>query len=74
MRSLQQFALDIDTRENVKNYLIEYLEKETVKRVFGKEDISGIADAKDVIEKAFYNLEVEFTPKPKVKEPVNEAR
>lgn len=74
MKSLQQFFLETDTRDNVKNYLVEFLEQEAVRKVFAKEDISGLADARDCIEKAFYNLEVLFGEKPKVKEPINEAR
>lgn len=74
MKSLQQFYLDVDTRNNVKNYLIEFLKQEAVKKVFAKEDIIGIADAKDCIEKAFDKLEVLFGEKPKPKEPINEAR
>ncbi|MDD4988443.1 MAG: hypothetical protein PHS68_06085 [Candidatus Izemoplasmatales bacterium] len=74
MKSLQQFFLETDTRDNVKNYLIEFLEREAVRKVFTKEDISGLADARDCIEKAFYNLEVLFGEKPKTKEAINEAR
>ena len=74
MKSLQQFFLETDTRDNVKNYLVEFLEQEAVRKVFAKEDISGLADARDCIEKAFYNLEVLFGEKPKRKEAINEAR
>lgn len=74
MKSLLNFYQDIETRDNVKNYLIEFLEQEAVRKVFAKEDISGIADAKEIIEKAFYNLEVMFEQKPKPKESINEAR
>ena len=74
MKSLQQFYLETDTRDNVKNYLIEFLKEEAVRKIFAKEDVSGVAEAKEVIEKAFYNLEVKFEPKSKPKEPINEAR
>lgn len=74
MKSLQEFYNDKETKENVKNYLISFLEEEALRKVFAKEDVSGIADARDCIEKAFYNLEVLFDQKPKAKEPINEAR
>ena len=74
MKSLQQFYNDKDTKENVYNYLIDYLEKEAVKRVFEREDVSAIADAKEVIDKAFDNLEVLFNKKAEKKESINEAR
>lgn len=74
MKSLQEFYNDKETKENVKNYLISFLEEEALRKVFAKEDVSGIADARDCIGKAFYNLEVLFDQKPKAKEPINEAR
>jgi len=74
MKSLLSFYNDKDTKENVYNYLIDYLEKEAVKRVFDREDVSAIADAKEVIDKAFDNLEVLFNKKAEKKESINEAR
>lgn len=74
MKSLQTFFFDTETKDNVKNYLINFLAEEAIRKVFSKEDVSGIADAKDCIEKAFENLEVLFGEKPKAKEPINEAR
>ena len=74
MTSLQQFYNDTDMKENVYNYLIEEMEREAIRRVFNKEDVSAIADAKEVIEKAFYNLEVLFNKKAETKEQINEAR
>jgi len=72
--SLQQFYNDKDTKENVHNYLIDYLEKEAVKRVFDRKDVSAIADAKEVIDRAFDNLEVLFNSKAEKKESINQAR
>ena len=74
MKSLLSFYNDKDTKENVYNYLVDYLEKEAVKRVFDREDVSAIADAKEVIDKAFSNLEVLFNKKVEKKEQINEAR
>ena len=74
MKSLREFYNDKDTKENVYNYLIDYLEKETVKRTFDREDVSGMADAKEIISKAFDNMDLLFNSKAKKKEQVNEAR
>ncbi|MFA5197683.1 MAG: hypothetical protein WC437_04680 [Patescibacteria group bacterium] len=74
MKSLREFHNDKDTKENVYNYLIDYLEKETVKRTFDREDVSGMADAKEIISKAFDNMDLLFNSKAKKKEQVNEAR
>lgn len=68
------FYKDTPTKDNVKNYLINFLEKEAVKKVFNKEDVSAVAEARDLIDKAFDNLELLFTPKRKSKEQINEAR
>jgi len=74
MKSLQEFYNDKDTKENVKMYLIEFLEGIAIKKAFAREDIAGVAEAKELIEKAFDNLDNLFSPKPKKIEPVNEAR
>jgi len=77
MKSLQEFYRDTDTKDNVKNYLIEFLESEAVKKVFDKssfEEISAIGSAKEIIEKAFDNLENLFPSKVKAKEQINQSR
>ena len=73
MTSLQEFYMNSDMCENVKAYLIDFLEKEAIKKVFAKEDVSAVAEAKDIIDKAFENLAVLFAAKPK-KNIINEAR
>ncbi|HDO20096.1 MAG TPA: hypothetical protein ENG81_01035 [Candidatus Bathyarchaeota archaeon] len=74
MKSLREFYNNKDQKENVYNYLIDELQKEAVIRVFLKEDTTGIADAKIVIDKAFSNLDTLFDSKAEPKEQVNEAR
>jgi len=74
MKSLREFYNDHDTRDNVHNYLVEYLEQEAIKKVFAKEDVSAVAEAKEMIDKAFENLSVIFEPKVEKKEITNEAR
>lgn len=74
MKSLLSFYNDKDTKDNVHNYLIDYLEKEAISRVFDREDVSAVADAKEIIDKAFDNLETLFKSKVEKKEPINEAR
>jgi len=74
MKSIQQFYRDVETRDNVKNYLIEYLKEEAVKKVFAKEDVSAVAEAKEMIEKAFENMSLLFDKKVEKKEIINQAR
>ena len=64
MVSLQEFHENKDLKNNVHNYLIEYLEGLAIERVFNKEDTTGIADAREVIDKAFEHLDVLFDSKP----------
>lgn len=74
MKSLQTFYQDTDTKDNVHTYLVEYLEKEAVRRVFEREDVSAVADAKEIINQAFENMETLFSPKVVGKEIINESR
>ena len=74
MRSLLEFYQDKDTRENVHNYLVEFLKEEAVRKLFNKEDVSAVAEAKEMIDKAFENMNIIFAKKETSKQPINEAR
>lgn len=74
MKSLQEFWNDKDTKNNVQEYLINYLKEEAVRKLFDKEDVSAVAEAKEMIDKAFTNMDSMFESKAKAKEQVNEAR
>ena len=63
MKSLIEFYQDADTRDNVKNYLIGFFKEEAVKRLMDREDAVALADAVDLTEKAFDNMELLFAPK-----------
>lgn len=73
-KSLKAFWNDQETKDNVHNYLIAFLETTAVKKVFAKEDIAGVGEAKEIIDKAFENLDYLFGKKVDKKEPVNQAR
>jgi len=72
--SLQSFHSNKDTKNEVYNYLVAYLEKEAIRRVFDKEDVTAVADAKEIIDKAFDNLDILFDKKAETKEPINQSR
>lgn len=72
--SLKDFYLNEVMRNDVHTYLIDFLKVQAIDKAFAKEDVSGIADAKEVLDKAFSNLEILFTPESEVKESKNEAR
>lgn len=74
MKSLQEFYQDTTTKDNVHSYLIDFLKEEAVRKLFDKEDVSAVAEAKEMIDKAFENMDVIFRPKLEAKEQINEAR
>jgi hypothetical protein len=73
MKSLQEFYNDKETAANVKKWLHQICEEEVLKKVFNREDVSGFADARDIIDIAFEKMDEMFAPKPK-KNTDNEAR
>ncbi len=61
-------------REEVKTYLIDFLKVQAIEKAFNREDTSAVAEAKEVLEKAFNNLDILFASKSESKELKNEAR
>ena len=57
MKLLGKFYADFQVKAEVKAYLIEFLEKEAIRRAFSGEDTNGIKEANDIIESAFLNLD-----------------
>lgn len=73
-KSLQEFNADKDTKNNVHEYVVQFLKEEAVRKIFDKEDVSAVAEAKEMIDKAFDHLDILFMPKVEVKNRINEAR
>lgn len=73
MKSLQEFYNDKDTKDNVQAYLVDFLEKEAVRKVFDKEDVSAVAEAKEMIDKAFDNMDLMFQKKEVIKNIINQS-
>lgn len=80
MKSLQEFYNDKETRDNVHHYLTDFIKEEAVKALFNREatetymNPESIADAKELVDRAFENMETLFSPKVKKKNLGNEAR
>lgn len=74
MKSLKEFYQDVETRNNVYEYLVQFLSEQAIKKVFAKEDVSAVAEAKEMIDLAFENMDLIFQGKLKEKELKNEAR
>lgn len=73
MNPLNQFQNDEHIREAVKSFFLEQLDKVALNRVYNKESTEGIADAKEVIENSFVELQELYSPKKNV-HVVNRAR
>lgn len=71
---LKDFYLNESMRNEVKTYLIDFLKVQAIAKAFAREDTSSVAEAKEVLDKAFENLDILFLPKSEVKEVKNEAR
>lgn len=71
---LKEFYTNESMRNDVKNYLIDFLKIQAIDKTFKREDTSAIAEAKEIIDKAFEELEVLFSPKVAEKENRNQAR
>ena len=65
MNPLIQFQQDEHTRDAVREFFIQQLGEMAIARVFEREDVSGIADAKETIDKAFSKLQDLYEPKKK---------
>ncbi|MCK9371042.1 hypothetical protein M0R04_14115 [Candidatus Dojkabacteria bacterium] len=74
MKSILEFYQDTDTKNNVHEYLAQFFKEEAVRRLMNREDAVALADATDMLNKAFENMEVLFAPKSEGKEIKNEAR
>ncbi len=62
---LRQFYNDEHAREAVLSYLFDHLDRKAVERVMGRKDVSGLADAREVIKEAFQALKEEYGDEPK---------
>jgi len=65
MNNLKRFYLDEHMREDVKEYLISQLNETALKKLMNKEDITGFADANDIILKAFIKLREDYGDEPR---------
>jgi hypothetical protein len=71
---LQRFNGDVKTKEALREYINQVLSEEIIRRVFARQDVSHIADAKSIIDKAFEQLSNEFATPEKAQEDTNKAR
>jgi hypothetical protein len=53
------FARDVATREEVKEYFDQYIKGKILERAFAKQDIKDLAEAKELIDGIFAQMEYE---------------
>lgn len=71
---IRQFNGDEGTKQAVIAYLTNFISDEAVSRVFAKEDVSSVADAKILIDKAFDQMSIDYGITTQPAEPTNQAR
>lgn len=71
---LKDFYLNEVMRNDVHAYLVEFLKAVAIEKAFNREDIAGVAEAKECLDKAFENLDVIFASKSEAKDVSNQAR
>lgn len=70
---LHRFYNDDHTREAVREYLLDTLDKLALEKIYKREPVDGLADAQEAIENMFTQLGDEYGTKQK-KNISNEAR
>ena len=70
---LRKFNGDPHTKGTLVEYLIDFIEQEAIRRIYERKDVTAIADAHELILKAFEQLEVDYGIKVQHKAPTNYA-
>ena len=74
MELLRRFNDDRATKEALREYLEMFIGDEAVKMVYERKDVAHIADAKDLLDKAFSQLEIDYGIQPKYENTENRAK
>lgn len=60
MERVHTFAVDVQMRAEVKEYMLDYLKQQIVTKVFQGQPVIGYFEAKGIIENCFANMDKEF--------------
>ena len=71
---LQQFQNDKFLRDELINFLHNFIDNQALTKLYKKEDVSAVAEARELIDSAFSELENQYGIKEKATKPVNKAR
>jgi len=66
MQVLQQFYANKVEREAVQAFMVDCLGQIAIEKTFKGEDVSGIKDAKELVDRTFDELQLLYGEKPKV--------
>ena len=72
--TIRQLWEDKESLVEVRKFLTTFLTETGVKKMFSGEDTKAVGEAKDILDKAFDELDDMFGPKKKKKEIKNQAR
>jgi len=74
MEELRRLQGDKNTKEALINFIDAFIGQYAIEKVLKREDVSGIADAKTIIDKAFESLDIEYGIKERESETSNTSR
>lgn len=72
--TIRQLWEDKESLVEVKKFLTNFLTDHGIKKMFAGEDTKSVGEAKDILDKAFDELDNIFAGKKKKKETKNQAR
>lgn len=58
MDKLKSFYEDKVTKETLLEFLVDYMNQYALDKMYKREDVSGIANAKEIIDSAFEQLDI----------------
>ncbi len=71
---LIRFNGDVHTKEAFKEFLIAFINQEALEKMYKREDVSHIADAKDLVDRAFEQLAIDYAIPDKERENTNTSK
>ena len=71
---LQQFNNDVHTRDEVIGFIHNFIDQEALRKLYKKEDVSAMSEARTLIDSAFDNLNELYGIKIPAKKKINQAK
>jgi hypothetical protein len=74
MDLLNRFNGDVATKEELINFMYDYIDSSALTKMYNGQDVSHIKNARELITEAFYSLAEIYKVKVVPDEPTNQAR